>query len=139
MIPEFSAHKLHVQETEYSGADHHHPLTQSSRRYIVGDRFHTSTNPHKSTLCEFHNIDLCIQRDVIKTSYQESQNNSKNLKRLRSATMQSFPVHYLYNFLMDFYHNENIVEKQKNSLTSSLKQGQRLERDKYLRFTIVNN
>lgn len=53
--------------------------------------------------------------------------------------MQSFPVHYLYNFLMDFYHNENIVEKQNNSLTSSLKQGQKLERDKYLRFTIVNN
>lgn len=139
MISEFSSHKLHVQDTTLSGADHQHPLTQSSRRYIVGDRFHSSTNPHKSPLCKFHNIDLCIQGGVIKTSYQESQNNSKNIKRLRSATMQSFPVHYLYNFLMDFYHNENIVEKQKINSTSSLKEGQKLKRDKYLRFTIVDN
>ena len=37
-------------------------------------------NPHKSKLCGFHDINLCIQHDTIKTSYQEYQNNSKNIK-----------------------------------------------------------
>ena len=116
-----------------------HPLTQSTRRYVVGDRFHTSTNPHKSNLCEFHNINLCLQKDTIKTSYQECQNNSKNLKRLHSSTIQSFPIHFVYNYLMDFYHNEEIVEKQRKNLSSTLKNGQTLKRDCYLRFVIVDN
>lgn len=119
---EFSSHKLDEKSTgSGTQADLWHPLMQSTRRYLVGDRFHTSTNPH-----------LCVQKDTIKTSYQECQNNSKNLKRLRSSTIQSFPVHFLYNYLMDFYHNEDIVEKQRKGLLSSLKEGQTIRRDKYL-------
>ena len=110
----------------------------SSRRYVVGDRFHTTTNPHKSHLCQFHDINLCLQRDTIKTSYQECQNNSKNIKCLRCSTMQSFPVHFIYNYLMDFYHNEEIVEKQRKQLASTLKEGQSLKRDRFLRFVVVS-
>lgn len=116
-----------------------HPLTGSTRRYVVGDRFHTTTNPHKSNLCAYHDINLCLQSDTIKTSYQECQNNSKNIKRLRCSTMQSFPVHFLYNFLIDFYHNENIVEKQRKQLSLTLKEGQVLQRDKFLRFVVLDN
>ena len=114
-----------------------HPVTGSSRRYVVGDRFHTSSNPHKSPLCCFHDINLCAQKDAIKTSYQECQNNSKNVKRLRSSTMQSFPVHFMYNFLMDYYHNEMIVQKQKSHLKKFLKETQVLTRDSYHRFTVT--
>ena len=114
-----------------------HPVTGVSRRYIVGDRFHAASNPHKSPLCAFHDINLCTQRDAIKTSYQECQNNSKNIKRLRSSTMQSFPVHFMYNFLMDYYHNELIVRKQKSSLEKGLKEGQEIKRDLFKRFVIV--
>ena len=114
-----------------------HPVTGSSRRYVVGGRFHTSSNPHKSLLCSFHDINLCAQKDAIKTSYQECQNNSKNVKRLRSSTMQSFHVHFMYNFLMDYYHNEMIVQKQKSHLKKLLKETQVLTRDSYHRFIVA--
>lgn len=137
MTAEFSANKLDSNSLK-AGPALQHPLTKSTQRYVVGDRFHTSANPHKSHLCEFHNINLCLQRDTIKTSYQECQNNSKNLKRLRSATMQSFPVHFVYNFLMDFYHNEEIVDRQRKHLLSSLTDSQELRRDGHHRFIVVN-
>ena len=136
---EFSSVKLSEGNLNFDPANPlQHPLTGSTRRYVVGDCFHTSTNPHKSKLCGFHDINLCIQRDTIKTSYQECQNNSKNIKRLRSSTMQSFPVHFIYNYLMDFYHNESIVQKQHKQLSSTLQDGQILKRDKFLRFVVVN-
>lgn len=137
---EFSSINLSTEDLSIDSTRHlQHPLTGSERRYVVGDRFHTSTNPHKSKLCAYHDIRLCHQRDTIKTSYQECQNNSKNVKRLRSSTMQSFPVHFVYNFLMDFYHNECIVERQRKELSSSLKDGQALQRDNFLRFTVINS
>ena len=46
-----------------------HPISGFSRRFVLGDRFHSSTDPHKSPLCLFHNIDLCAQGNAIKTSY----------------------------------------------------------------------
>lgn len=115
-----------------------HPLTGSARRYVLGDRFHTSTSPHKSKFCGFHDINLCSQHDTIKTSYQECQNNSKNIKRLRSSTMQSFPVHFIYSYLMDFYHNESKIQKQHKQLSSTLQDGPIFKRDKFLRFVVVN-
>ena len=53
-----------------------HPIS-GKRRYIVGDRFHASTEPHKSPLCAYHDIKLCEQEKSIKTSYQESENHRK--------------------------------------------------------------
>ena len=140
MVPaEFSSIKLPEGSLNfYPASPLQHPLTGSARRYVVSDCFHTSTNPHKSKLCSFHDINLCIQRDTIKTSYQECQNNSKNIKRLRSSTMQSFPVHFIYNYLMDFYHNESIVQKQHKQLSLTLQDGQILQRDKFLRFVVVD-
>ena len=52
-----------------------HPTSGSKRRYIVGDRFHTSSNPHKSELCAYHDINLLEQGTCIETSYQESLNH----------------------------------------------------------------
>ena len=43
--------------------------------------------------------------------------------------MQSFHVHFMYNFLMDYYHNEIIVEKQKSNLKKLLKENQVLTRE----------
>ena len=54
-----------------------HLITGSSRRYILGDRFHSTTNPHKSPLCSFHDINLCLQANALKTSYQEAESNRK--------------------------------------------------------------
>jgi hypothetical protein len=51
--------------------------------------------------------------------------------------MQSFHVHFMYNFLMDYYHNEIIVEKQKSNLKKLLKENQVLTRDSYHRFIVA--
>lgn len=72
-----------------------HPLTGTTRRYVLGDRFHNASNPHKSPLCSYRDIKLLLQSNTIKTSsYQECENNRKNLRRLRSSCMQGFATHY---------------------------------------------
>ena len=116
-----------------------HPLTGSSRRYVLGDRFHTASNPHKSLLCEYHNINLLAQSNSIKTSYQESENNRKNVRRLRSSCMQNFSTHFFYNYLMDFYQNMEIVKGQYDIVSKELKTGQRMCRNAYMQFVIKDN
>lgn len=111
-----------------------HPLSGKGRRYVLGDRFHSSNNPHKSPLCAYHNINLCIQSSAVKTSYQERENNRKNIRRLRSACVQGFAVHFLYNYLMDFYQNEEIVKKQLSILKKKIPSGSEIVRDNYMRF-----
>jgi hypothetical protein len=117
--------------------DWEHPITGNMRRFVVGDRFHTATEPHKSPLCEFHNLKYLEQAYTVKTSYQESENHRKNFLRLRSSTMQSFPVHFTYNYLMDFYHNEQIVCNQIKELKKRLQPNEVLSRDIYKRFVKI--
>lgn len=107
--------------------------------FVLGDRFHSSSDPHKSPLCQYHNIDLCTQAPTIKTSIQESQNNRKNMRRLRSSCMQSFEVHIAYNFLMDFYQNEEIICRQKKTIEKTLQKGEKVIRDSNLRFIICRD
>ena len=89
-----------------------HPVTMTTRHYVLGDRFHNKSNPHKSPLCVYHDIDKCRQSLTIKTSYQEVENSRKNQRRLRSSCAQSFGTHFLFNYLMDYYQNEAIVQSQ---------------------------
>ena len=41
--------------------------------------------------------------------------------------MQSFEVHIAYNFLMDYYQNEEIVRRQKKIIERSLVNGEKLQ------------
>lgn len=113
-----------------------HPTTGLKRRYIAGDRFHASVNPHKSELCSYHGINLLDQGNCIGTSYQESLNKLKN-KHLQSSTVQSFFVHFIYNYLMDFYGNERVVLEQQKEIQSRLGPNQVVVRDKFHRFIIT--
>lgn len=115
-----------------------HLVSGVQQRFVLGDRFHTATEPHKSPLCDYHNIRLCEQLLSIKTGFQESENHRKNFRRLRSSTMQSFRVHFLYNYLMDFYHNEQIVDRQIQEMHRVTKEGQAISRDQYHRFVITS-
>lgn len=116
-----------------------HPLLDTDRHFVLGDRFHSNTDPHKSELCRYHNLDLCLQANTIKTSTVESQNNRKNQRRLRSSTVQNFETHVTFNYLMDFYQNEEVVEKQLKVLKGYLSEAQQVVRDRNLRFTIVGS
>ena len=79
-----------------------HPKTKDTEKYFVGDRFHNAQVkfklkfkmanqnkyfifqfPHKSPLCNYHDINLNPELHSAKTSSQESLNHSKNQKRLR--------------------------------------------------------
>lgn len=113
-----------------------HPLLDTDRHFVLGDRFHSTNDPHKSELCRYHNLDLCLQANTIKTSTVESQNNRKNQRRLRSSTVQNFETHLTFNYLMDFYQNEEVVEKQLKVLKGHLSEAQHVARDRFLRFTI---
>lgn len=114
-----------------------HPITGSTRRYVLGERFHAATNPHKSPLCRFHDLNLCLQANALKTSYQEAENNRNNMKRLQSSCVQGFGTHFFYNFLMDFYQNEKIVTKQLETLRDRFPNTFNVVRDKYMRFVYV--
>ncbi len=111
-----------------------HPISMKQRRYVLGDRFHTSSKPHKSPLCLYHDVDNCSQANSVKTSYQEAENSRKNRQRLRSACNQNFHTHFFYNYLMDYYQNEKIVLKQRNEIEKNTKK--RPTRDAYMRFVV---
>lgn len=114
-----------------------HPLVSTSCHFVLGDRFHSSSNPHKSHLCKYHNLELCLQANAVTTSIQESQNNRKNQRRLRSSTVQNFETHVTFKYLMDYYQNEEILERQRKIMQNRLSEGQHIKRDKCLRFTVV--
>lgn len=116
---------------EYPPQEYVHPVSGTSRRFVVGDRFHSTKNPHKSELCSFHNINLCEQAATIRTSVQEARNKAKKDKRIQSACTQSFQMHFFYNYLMEFYQNEKIVEEQKRRISNDGKES--ITRDKFLR------
>lgn len=116
-----------------------HPISGECRRYVLGDRFHSASNPHKSPLCLYHDINLSLQANTIKTSYQEVENNRKNTRRLRSACVQGFGVHFLYNYLMDFYQNEQIVTKQLDTLMKKVQGQGTIVRDEFMRYKFVPN
>ncbi|KAM7430514.1 high mobility group [Porites harrisoni] len=122
-----------------SNADMAHPIVDTSMHFVLGDRFHRATNPHKSHLCKYHNLELCLQANTLKTSIQESQNNRKNQRRLRSSTVQNFETRVTFNYLMDFYQNEEIMEQQWKIMKARLTTGQQILREEFLRFTISSD
>ena len=136
LVPlEFQSSRMEYKD-EQELQEWEHPVTGHRHRYVVGDRFHSSTNPHKSPLCRFHDLDLCEQKNAIKTSYQESENNRKIFLRLRSSTMQKFLVHFHYNYLMDYYHNEKIVEDLTTKMLSRVREDEKLVRGPYHKLVV---
>jgi hypothetical protein len=51
--------------------------------------------------------------------------------------MQSFPDHFIYNFLMDYYLNEQIVEWQISELQKTINGNQTVTRDAYHRLLVT--
>ena len=93
------------------------PKTRDTRKYFLGDRFHTTNFPHKSELCKFHDINLCPELKFAKTSHQENLNNVRNRQRLRTTCTQKLPTHLFYNgIVMDRINNRRIVKQQSDDL-----------------------
>ena len=95
---------------------------------------------HTSLLCACFIILTFASRHLLCChEHWESENARKNQRWLRSTCDQNFGLHFLFNFLMDFYQNEAIVKAQKNSLQFHLKCGQKISRDRFHRFAIVSD
>ena len=58
------------------------------------------------------------------------------MRRLRSTCHQNFETHIFFNYLMDFYQNEDIVLNQKKVLAKSINGNQIIVRDKMFRLVI---
>ncbi len=56
----------------YCKTDLVHPLTHSSDRYVVGDRFHDGKKSgHKKETCKYHHIDNCFELKTYKSVLSE--------------------------------------------------------------------
>ena len=81
-----------------------HPLTGSERRYVLGDRFHNSSNPHKSHLCQFHDINLssvmCVENQLSRVRKSQKE-YPQAAKLLCSRLWNSFLLQLPYGFLSE--------------------------------------
>ena len=113
-----------------------HPLTLTTNRYIVGDRFHDSikTSGHKKETCKFHHIDLCPELREYKSVTSEVINSKIKSTRLQSSNQQNLAHYFIYNRLMDYWHNRNIVDKQYKAMASNMCPGETIIRDHSHRF-----
>jgi len=71
---------------------------------------------HTSLLYACFIILTFASRQTVLPQAPRIQKCQKNPQWLRSTCAQNFGLHFLFNFLMDFYQNEAIVKAQKNSL-----------------------
>lgn len=112
-----------------------HPLTYTSDRYVVGDRFHDGkTSGHKKETCKYHNIDLCPELKPYQSVTSEVINSKIKSTRLQSSNQQNLVHYFIYNRLMDYWHNRTIVDKQYTAMMARMQPGESIIRDKLHRF-----
>ena len=116
-----------------------HPLTNSVDRYILGDRFHDGhkTSGHKKETCKYHNMDLCPELKTFQSVTSEVLNSKIKSTRLQSSIQQNIIHYLLYNRLMDYWSNRDIVEKQKAVMVKRMSAGETIVRDRFFRFCYV--
>lgn len=116
-----------------------HPLSLSMDRYILGDRFHDSTKSsgHKRESCQFHRMNLCPELSTYKSVTSEVINSKIKSTRLQSSCQQNLFHYFIYNRLMDYWHNKQIVDKQFKNMLSKAHKSETITRDYYHRFIYV--
>ena len=141
--PAMHSKKLHYNSCDtdhtYPKINMVHPLSLSVARYIVGDRFHdgVKTSGHKKKTCKFHRMNLCPELATYKSVTSEVINSKIKTTRLQSSCQQNLYHYFIYNRLMDYWHNQLIVEKQFQTMLSKAKQGETVSRDYMHRFVYV--
>ena len=116
-----------------------HPLTETTRRYVVGDRFHDgpSGTGHKRDTCKFHNMRLCPELLQYQSVTSEVINTKIKSTRLQSSSQQNIYHYFFYNRLMDYWHNMKIVNKQLGKMACKARPGEVVARDRLHRFIYV--
>ena len=108
-----------------------HPLTCTTDRYIVGDRFHDGikTSGDKKDTCKYHHMDLCPELKQYKSVTSEVINSKIKSVRYQSSSQQNIVHYILYNRLMDYWHNRNIIDKQYQTMLLHAHPGETVTRD----------
>ena len=62
-----------------------HPDSENLQRFILGTRFQTKNNNkgHKRNTCRYHDLDLSIQGQSIKSMTQESMQNVRRFRMIQ--------------------------------------------------------
>ena len=116
-----------------------HPLTCTTYRYIVGDRFHgVKTSGHKKDTCKYHHMDLCPELKQYKSVTSEVINSKIKSVRLQNSIKQNIVHYFLYNRLMDYWHNRNIIDKQYQTMLVHAHPGETVTRDDLHHFMYIN-
>ena len=66
-----------------------HPLLDTDRHFVLGDRFHSTNDPHKSELCRYHNLDLCLQANTIKTRITKQLQEPEEAEKFHGAKFRN--------------------------------------------------
>ena len=112
-----------------------HPITGTTEKYIVGDRFHDSIKSgHKKPKCKYHNIDLCPELKPFQSVTSEVINGHIKSIQLKSSSQQNIRHFFIYNRLMDYWHNRTIIQKQFTQMTLQCKENEYVTRDHLHRF-----
>lgn len=116
-----------------------HPLTQTTSRFVLGDRFHDSENHsgHKKPTCKFHQMKLCPELVQYQSVTSEVINSKIKSVKLQSSSQQNLTHYYFYNRLMDHWHNVDIINNQKSKLMQAAQHGETIVRDCLHRFKFV--
>ena len=92
---------------------------------VTGMFWETDSTPKQiptSHRCVVITISIFVSKPIHCVQvYKNLKTTEKNAKRLRSTCHQTFETHVLLNYLMDFYQNEQIVERQVEILPSELR------------------
>ena len=122
------------EEHSYSN-NYIHPITGTYQKFVVGDRFHDSVRSgHKKPTCKFHNIDLCPDLKKYRSVTSEIINSRIKSTHLKASSQQNFKHYVLYNRLMDYWRNRDIIQKQYNLMVSQCNNDEYVTRDHLHRF-----
>ena len=95
-----------------------HPVTQTTDRYVVGDRFHdrARSSGHKEPTCKFHNMRLCREVTQYQSVVSEVINSKIKTVRLQSSSQQNMH-HYFFYFLQQKHCTEAVTPDETEAST----------------------
>ena len=81
-------------------------------------------------------MDLCPELKTFQSVTSEVLNSKIKSTRLQSSNQQNIIHYLLYNRLMDYWSNRDIVEKQKAVMVKRMSAGETIVRDRFFPFLL---
>ena len=82
----------------------------------------------------YHHMNLCPQLTTYKSVTSEVITSKIKATRIQCSNQQNIYHYFIYNRLMDYFHNVKIVQKQYRAMASRVQPGETVTRDYLHRF-----